>query len=167
MDVDGFCFLLISSGWGAGDRESPLIRAGYRLAEEEQRGGAWRGQACKAKNGVGMRPVAKARHSRETHTPVINAWNAVNVSSGWRRAVAKSTFCSHNWTVSRPWALKESKYPAEGVSLVQHAEPQCKIQPNHQTQQSGEWLIASSSDTVVSPVSSFHSVPLQWSAIKI
>lgn len=27
MDVDGFCFLLISIGRGARDRESPIIRA--------------------------------------------------------------------------------------------------------------------------------------------
>lgn len=71
----------------------------------------------------------KGKTQPRTLTPVINSWNAVNFSSGWRRVVAKSTFYSHKGTVSGPWALKESKYPEEGVSLVQHAELQCKIQP--------------------------------------
>lgn len=38
-EVDGYCFLLITTGLGDGDRESPLIKAGYRLAEEEQQEG--------------------------------------------------------------------------------------------------------------------------------
>lgn len=76
MDVDGYCFLLISIGWGAGDRDSPLIRAAYRLAEEEQQGCA-KGSSVR----VGMWPVGKAKHSLWSLTPVINVWNAVNFST--------------------------------------------------------------------------------------
>lgn len=39
VEVDGYCFLLITAGLGDGDRESPLIKAGYRLVEEEQQEG--------------------------------------------------------------------------------------------------------------------------------
>lgn len=60
-DVDGYCFLWISIGRGAGDRESPLIRVAYRLAEEEQRGCA-KGSSVQV-NRVGILPVGKAKHN--------------------------------------------------------------------------------------------------------
>lgn len=64
MDVDGYCFLLISIGGGAGDKESPLIRAGYRLAEEEQQGvREWVKREKRRRKKVGMWPVGKPKCS--------------------------------------------------------------------------------------------------------
>lgn len=57
-DRDGHCFLLISSGGGAGDRESPLIGGGVSIS----RGGAAKGSHVRA-NRVGMQPTGGAKRS--------------------------------------------------------------------------------------------------------
>lgn len=102
MDVDGYCFLLISIGWGAGDRESPLVGAAYRLAEEEQQGCA-KGSSVQAKR-VGMWPVWKVKAQ-----PVISDTGYYRVKRSqflysWKRAAARSTFRLRKGTVSHPWA---------------------------------------------------------------
>lgn len=75
--------------------------AGYRLAEEEQRGGAM-GSSVQLKT-VGMRP----RWKRQSPAAVPDAGNSRVKRSQWRRAVAKSTFRVYKGMVSHPLALKE------------------------------------------------------------
>lgn len=53
-------FLLITVGRGGGDIESPLIRAGYRLALGGGQQGCSKGQACERKR-AGMWPAGKHR----------------------------------------------------------------------------------------------------------
>lgn len=80
MDVDGYCFLLISIGGGAGDKESPFIRAGYRLAEEEQQGVhecVKREKRRRKKLECGL---LESQSAAAIPTPVINVWNAVKFS---------------------------------------------------------------------------------------
>lgn len=98
MDVDGYCFLLISIGWGAGDRESPLIGAGYRLARGGAAAGVRKGSSVQAGKSWN---VARWRGKAQpwSLTPVINVWNAVNFSLDGKGLLQSQHFaCIREWS---------------------------------------------------------------------